>query len=191
MTYWIAPEQGETHAIAVRHRGDRTHHDQNHDPFAARRCNRGDGVGSDRAPQPGVQVTALQRRMVDGQPTLVSDSDNHGGLTDDQGQYRIWGLTPGVYAISATPPAGLTTARSITDADLQWAAGELQRGPGGNAAGSPSPRPPDDGRVVSYAPVYYPGVVDPAGAATVTVGPAAEQDGVDLALQVADGDGQR
>ncbi|HEY6358384.1 MAG TPA: carboxypeptidase-like regulatory domain-containing protein, partial [Vicinamibacterales bacterium] len=141
-------------------------------------------LGVTGRPQPGVQMTALQRRTVDGQLTLVTGGDNQGGFTDDQGHYRIWGLTPGDYVISAMPPAALTTARSITEVDLQWAAEELLRGPGRNGAGPPSPRAPDDGRVVSYAPVYYPGVVDPVGAATVTVGPSTERDGVDLALQV-------
>jgi hypothetical protein len=141
-------------------------------------------LGVTGRPQPGVQVAALQPRTVDGQPSLATSGDNQGGLTDDLGRYRIWGLTPGDYVISAMPPAALSTVRSITDADLQWGAEELLRGPGGGGAGPPFPRALDEGRVVSYAPVYYPGVVDPARAATVTVDPAAEQDGVDLALQI-------
>ncbi len=106
-------------------------------------------------PHAGVLVTPLQSRMVNGQRTLAVPAGSQGGLTDDQGRYRIWGLAPGEYVISAVPPAALVEA-PVTD----------------------------PGRAVSYAPVYYPGVVDPAGSDVITIGPAEERAGADITLQV-------
>lgn len=64
-------------------------------------------------PAAGVMVRALRHRYVDGQRQLTPLSEglevlaNGGGdLTDDLGHYRIYGLTPGDYYISAllSPP---------------------------------------------------------------------------------------
>lgn len=52
-------------------------------------------------PVMGASVQALRRRMVDGQRGLqaVGSADT----TDDTGAYRIYGLPPGEYVVSATP----------------------------------------------------------------------------------------
>jgi len=133
-------------------------------------------------PQAGVLVTPLQSHTVNGQRTLAVPAGSQGGFTDDQGRYRIWGLAPGDYIITAAPPATLADARSITDADLQWAAEQTVSD--SVAARTAPPRAPNPGRTVSYAPVFYPGGVDPARAVVITLGPAEERAGVDLTLQI-------
>ena len=133
--------------------------------------------------QAGVLVTPLQSHTVNGQRTLAVPAGSQSGFTDDQGRYRIWGLAPGEYIITAAPPATLADARSITDADLQWAAEQIA-GPDSGGARTAPPRAPDPGRTVTYAPVYYPGAVDPTRSEVITLGPAEERAGVDLTLQV-------
>ena len=52
-------------------------------------------------PMLGARVQALRRRMVQGQPGLqaVGTAD----MTDDTGAYRLYGLPPGDYYVTATP----------------------------------------------------------------------------------------
>jgi protocatechuate 3,4-dioxygenase beta subunit len=133
-------------------------------------------------PQAGVVVTVLQSDKTNGRRTLAVAAGNHSGFTDDRGRYRIWGLEPGDYLIAATPPA-TTGVRMMTSADLQWAT-EQTTGPESLGAQTTLRRAPDAGRVVSYAPVFYPGVVNPAGSEVITIGPAEERAGVDITLQV-------
>ena len=71
-------------------------------------------------PAAGVMVRALRHRYVDGQRQLTPLSEglevlaNGGGdLTDDLGQYRVYGLTPGDYYISALfSPSGEAAGRT-------------------------------------------------------------------------------
>jgi Carboxypeptidase regulatory-like domain len=71
-------------------------------------------------------------------------------VTDDLGQFRIYGLAPGSYIVSAKRPDG---AASI--------------------AGSPAGLLGTTD-AASESPTYYPGTADPAEATTVNVGPAQE-----------------
>jgi len=133
-------------------------------------------------PQAGVLVTALRPDTPNGRRTPVVPAANQSSFTDDRGRYRIWGLGPGDYLVAATPPA-TTGARMMTSADLQWAT-EQTLGPESVGAPAVARRAPDAGRVVSYAPVFYPGVVDQARSEIITIGPAEERAGVDITLQV-------
>jgi len=68
----------------------------------------------------------------------------------------------------------------VSPAEVQWAIQQVRPSPGNGAPLSPpEPSPP-----MGYAPVYYPGTVDPAGAAIVTVGAGEERGGIDFALQL-------
>jgi hypothetical protein len=49
----------------------------------------------------GARVQALRRRMVQGQPGL--QAVGAGDMTDDTGAYRLYGLPPGDYYVTATP----------------------------------------------------------------------------------------
>ena len=84
-----------------------------------------------------------------------------GAQTNDKGEYRVFGLVPGRYFLSATasPQAG---------------------GPGGGR----------DVRIINsgenfeevYAPSYYPGTHDPQNATALPVGPGEELAGIDLSI---------
>ena len=99
---------------------------------------------------------------------------------DDRGLYRIYGLPPGDYMISASPfIAGSNDSRVMTDAELAWAAQQTQPGALNRTDGAAPAR----GRPVTTAPVYYPGTTDIAAAELVSVGPHAERDGINMSLQ--------
>ncbi len=140
-----------------------------------------DGSGN---PAPGVTVAAVDARSSGGTalpPVRV--------VTDDRGVYRIFGLAPGEYLVSALPqlaaarggPAGAVVT-GVTDADVQWAksAAAATARVGVGATGGPplSPRP------VGYAPIFYPGTADAALAATIGVASGEERAGVDLPLRI-------
>jgi uncharacterized protein (DUF2141 family) len=92
--------------------------------------------------------------------------------TDDRGVYRIYGLAPGEYVVSAVPRLGPGAgAAVVTDAEVQWA--KTQNGP------MPAP-----GRSASYAPIYYPGGTDPNTAVSITLGATEERGGVNLPLRI-------
>ena len=78
-----------------------------------------------------VSVAASQVRVVNGVRTAVG----YRGLsvsTDDRGIYRIWGLAPGDYVVSATTRIGSQAElRTITEAEMQWADRQLQPGAAG------------------------------------------------------------
>jgi Carboxypeptidase regulatory-like domain len=144
-----------------------------------------DGRGN---PAPGVTVAAVETRPSGGAalaPVRV--------VTDDRGVYRVFGLAPGQYLVSALPqldtglPGRLGSAGSVvtavTDADVQWAksAGGATARVGVGAGGGPLSPP---ARPVGYAPVFYPGTTDAALAATIRVASGEERAGVDLPLQI-------
>jgi hypothetical protein len=65
-------------------------------------------------------ITVSRRRFVDGQRIVAPVSEGiqallNGGLTDDTGRYRIYGLSPGTYYVSAmtdaSPPGSLADQR--------------------------------------------------------------------------------
>ena len=111
--------------------------------------------------------------------------------TDDRGEYRVFGLPPGDYLVSALPSLaevdrgapGRLVEESIvtTDAEARWALAAVA-GSGGSLASAADP--PPAGRPVIYAPVFYPGTVSPAAAAPVSVGPGEDRSGVGMALQI-------
>jgi len=120
-----------------------------------------------------MRVRVFEYQMQDGGRTLVSPPLTvSGGLTDDRGNYRLWGLPPGTYVLSVTPedysPEIIT--RSVTPEEIRWAE-QLGRSaaPAAAAQGTPSAAPVI-GQAVTYVPVYFPGVTDPAGIETITVG---------------------
>ncbi len=61
-------------------------------------------------PVTGARVTALRYGYLNGQRRLMNVGT--GGLTDDVGQYRLHGLTPGEYVLSATMGPGFLMTNS-------------------------------------------------------------------------------
>jgi hypothetical protein len=118
-----------------------------------------------------VQVTQVQ--VVNGQrrPNIEMHADS----TDDRGVYRVFGLAPGDYVVSARattnfgPFGGSAETRQVTPAEVQWA-----RQPSGAA--------PAEGQSVGYAPIYYPGVADTTSATVITIGAGEERAGADFVV---------
>jgi hypothetical protein len=136
-------------------------------------------------PAMGIPVAASNVRPPAGlAPTSVQ------GVTDDRGVYRLFGLPPGEYLVSALPrivgaaegrggPAG-SPITAVTESDVQWAKAALAA-PGGQRPQELTPAGP---RVVAYAPVFYPGTTDVASVAAIRVASGEERSGVDMALRI-------
>lgn len=152
-------------------------------------------------PLPGSTVRVLMYRYAQGNRQLVPSGT---AQTDDRGEYRVWGLNPGEYYVSAVvrnfnvnfarggpgappplqaPPGGRTLPvpdrldPTALDAALQ------ARGLPGLAALGGDPAQ-DDPNQMAYAPTYYPGVGSPGEARPVTVGLSAEVVGIDFNVQL-------
>jgi len=134
-------------------------------------------------PVPGSTVRALRYQYTQGNRQLVPAG---AAETDDQGTYRIWGLNPGEYYISAL-------ARTF------MGAGRGGPGPLGGRGGPPGPPPgsfaaqalearglvpgnPSDSDPIAYAPTYYPGVPAVNEARPVSVALGAEARDIDFGL---------
>jgi hypothetical protein len=133
-------------------------------------------------PAANLTVQAVDRkRSLNRQESMFGDSPPGVVQTDDRGMYRIFGLAPGDYVVSARSPSR-EEVRAVTAAELQWA-DKIASGaasPGGAApvaAGAPAAGPSS-----ALAPVYYPGTAIAADAATITLSPGEERLGVDFAL---------
>jgi hypothetical protein len=130
-------------------------------------------------PAPNVQVAVVAVSAGGTSNTPVR------GSTDDRGMYRVFGLAPGDYLVSALPPdlgTGVGYGRGqapsilgVTDAEVKWARSQ-------SAAGTaPMPTP---GKTVTYAPVFHPGTTDVSAAVPVSVATGEERSGIGFALQV-------
>jgi hypothetical protein len=107
-----------------------------------------------------------------------------GDQTDDRGQYRVFGLPPGDYYVSATTAGlGQMLGRGMQQlaagvAALAGRPGGGRGGPLGQLSGSEDPEP------TGYAPTYYPGVVSAPQAGRVVVGPGQEVSSIDFQIQL-------
>jgi hypothetical protein len=164
-----------------------------------------DGLGR---PLPDVTVAALRYAVSfqTGERTLQSVPIGSAGqvsagyspdafpgtaVTDDRGEYRIYGLAAGEYLVSASarPPRGSplvsTEVHQITAADVQRALQLLRGsnlGPAGEAPAG-GQRSAGSSRV-DYVPVYHPAAIARQDAATITLGPSEERSGVDVLLRL-------
>ncbi len=109
-------------------------------------------LDEDGEPVASVQVQALRNSYIQGKKRLMP-----GGVatTNDLGEYRMFGLAPGRYYLSAT-----LREMSMPTVDR-----------------SANPAPEE-----GYVPTYYPGSTDPASASLLEVLPGAQMRGMDLAL---------
>jgi uncharacterized protein (DUF2141 family) len=122
------------------------------------------GIVLDHTNQPAANtvVNAMRYVMQSGERRLSSSGT--GGLTDDRGVYRIYGLAPGDYVVGA---AARGPALNAPSSELRLI-GERNGGE----------------RTVSFASTFYPGTAIATQAAVVTLGRAEERSGVDFALQL-------
>lgn len=163
-------------------------------------------------PRPGIEVRAMRRTFVRGQPRLTMEGPQMMGplstQSDDRGVYRISGLAPGDYVVVspqtqlAMPAGALEGAmKSAASGDVQglMSAGldvatsggaMLQAGMRvgdllvGTQAGQ-LPVPQQDGRLRVYTTRYFPNVDVPSQAAVISLKSGEERGGIDLALPLA------
>lgn len=143
-------------------------------------------------PSVATPVRVMRWSMSNGERTLASAGTS---TTDDRGIYRVYGLPPGEYLVSAMP----RNTGNEQAAEMQWVIEErmaelqtqglaiqgnfsLSMPPAPASAGAEAPGDPDEA-VVGYAPVFYPGTLDVGGAAAVRLGVSQELTAVDFALQ--------
>jgi hypothetical protein len=130
---------------------------------------------------PRALVTVQRYQYIQGQRQLTPAGADQ---TDDRGQYRVFGLPPGEYYVSAsTQGLGELLGRGLQ----QLAAGiGALGGRGGGRVGAPlGPLTgSDEPEPTGYAPTYYPGVVSAPEAGRVMVGPGQEAGGIDFQIQL-------
>ena len=143
-------------------------------------------------PMPGVLVRVLRYQYQQGDKRLAPAGT---AQTDDQGQYRVWGLMPGDYYVDAQSRINLPFG------------GPAGRGGGGGRGGGPGGRGgaaaaiagavgaiaggnvaalfgPDDENQKAYAPTYFPGVTSITEAHPITLGLSQTSADVDFNLQL-------
>jgi protocatechuate 3,4-dioxygenase beta subunit len=106
-------------------------------------------VDEDGEPVTRFLVSVLRYRYLDGRKQLVAVG---GETTNDLGEYRIFGLAPGRYYVSATNRSGIRMESSAASFEED------------------------------YVPTYYPGTADVAAAAALEVQPGVQLRGIDIAL---------
>jgi hypothetical protein len=130
-------------------------------------------------PATQVRVQVMQYKTQGGQRRLVAGVGNNvSGGTDDRGAYRVFGLPPGDYFVSAVPQNN-TDIRPVTADEVRWA----QQGQRASVTGMAAALPPAPGPTVGFAPTFYPGVPDLSSATAITLGPGEERTGMDFQLQ--------
>lgn len=163
-------------------------------------------------PRPGVDVRAMRRTFVRGQPRLAVQGPQMTGplstQSDDRGVYRISGLAPGDYVVVSPQtqlamPAGVLEGamKSVASGDVQgmMSAGLDVATSGGamlqagmrvgdllvGTQGGQLPVPQQDGRLRVYTTRYFPNVDVPSQATVITLKSGEERSGIDLALPLA------
>jgi Carboxypeptidase regulatory-like domain len=132
-------------------------------------------------PMPGVLVRVLRYQYQQGDRRLAPAGT---AQTDDQGQYRVWGLMPGDYYVDAQsrinlPFGGFGGGRGPGAAAA--IAGVVGAVAGGNVAALFGP---DDENQKAYAPTYYPGVTAVIEAQPITLGLSQTAADIDFNLQL-------
>jgi hypothetical protein len=131
-------------------------------------------LDEDGEPLARALVTVQRYQYVRGERQLTPAG---GDQTDDRGQYRVFGLPPGEYYVSASAASlGELIGRGLQ----QLAAGLAGRGGRGALAAFGGDEPVTSG----YAPTYYPGVAGAAQAGQVTIAPGQELGGIDFQIQL-------
>jgi protocatechuate 3,4-dioxygenase beta subunit len=122
-------------------------------------------------PMPDTTVQALRSTWSNGRRRLQATGRT--AVTNDLGQYRLFGLPPGEYYVSATM-AG-SQLMQVEAAMTEMVAIRTVQPAGATASSSPSP-------TSGYAPTYYPGTTSGAEAQRITVSVGQEMHGADIAL---------
>ena len=146
------------------------------------------GTVTDAFGQPlaDVQIGLLQSAFVNGERRLTQRSS---GRTDDRGVYRIFGLRPGQYVLSASsgrPTMMMNTPEILfpSDADVDRAIRDATRPATAGAGEAADTTSLGVGRSASYVPMFYPNAPSAAQATVIDVAAGQERAGIDLQLQM-------
>ena len=136
------------------------------------------------APVAGIEVTAIPARSAGSLPTLT----NNGTLTNELGEFRIFGLEPGTYLVAARPASGgqaqyLAMSDAETDAALDALRRRTANPAGALAPAAQAAAPRLEQRSFDYAPIYFPGTPVIGQAAQFTLAAGQAQTGLDFSLQ--------
>ena len=107
-------------------------------------------------------VSVMRYQYVRGERQLMPAGVDQ---TDDRGQYRIFGLPPGDYYVTATAGGAI---EQVMRTMLETAA----------------PLPGQSAENIGYAPTYYPGVITPTDAARLNVATGQEVGSIDFQVQL-------
>jgi protocatechuate 3,4-dioxygenase beta subunit len=135
-------------------------------------------------PARGVQVQVNPIRTVDGRRRARFTTALGIATTDDRGIYRHFGLAPGDYVVQvmvgAGPGGAAEAVRLTTPEEIAWA--ERLDSPRSVAAGQVAvPQPAS--RVVTYAPIYYPGTTTLETARAISLAAGEERTAIDLVIE--------
>jgi hypothetical protein len=122
----------------------------------------------DGDPMPGVNVQVLRYQYLQGDRRATQAGN---AQTDDRGQYRVWGLMPGEYYVSAL-------ARNANPGGRGFGPNGGRRPPGAPSGDT------GDAASLAYAPTYFPGVPSINEAKPIALGLSQELLGVDFHLQL-------
>jgi hypothetical protein len=100
-------------------------------------------------------------------------------VTDDRGEFRIYGLPPGAYFVGATPPPAAVVGREVTDAEVAWARRLADGTATSSAAHTLAPAP---GATMALAPTFHPAGRTIAEARRIELAAGEERSDVDVAL---------
>jgi hypothetical protein len=146
------------------------------------------GTVTDEFGDPAFNTAVRVMRYVYGYGERYASSFGQQDFTDDKGTYRIAGLVPGEYVVSAVPRdvvSQLSAQREMVR-DRLAAMTASAKASVGSAAGLPPEAvllsQPIDPK--GYVPVHYPGSVIASDASAVRVGLSEEVHGIDIRLQV-------
>jgi hypothetical protein len=132
---------------------------------------------SARAPEIRLQEVSSRLELVPTAPSQIAEV-----LTDDRGEFRMYGLSAGDYYVAAMPKGSSVTGgvgrRSSSDVDEILRQLRLRTPP---ARGEPAP-PVDvpSTRAYSFAPIYYPGTPVRSESARVTLSTGEQRAGLDF-----------
>jgi hypothetical protein len=158
----------------------------------------------DGQPAPGLPVRVFAARQSN-EPSIFT-LDNNGVKTNDAGEFRIFGLQPGTYLVSVTPPVlqGMPPI-SVSEAEMDAAFAALRaRKPApattpasppptatstpSRSRATPAPPPPTPAPLApskpfAYSAIYFPGTANMSQATPITLVAGQVIDNVDLQLQ--------
>jgi hypothetical protein len=120
-------------------------------------------------PVPDVSVTAMRQSWANGRRRLAA-AGGRLAQTNDLGQFRLYGLPPGEYYVSASTRG---SGMPLGEMEYTIVTGAVS-GPFGAAAAS-EPK-------TGYAATYYPGTPNPGEAQRISLGAGQEMSGADFSL---------